>query len=478
MTTLDGVERTFDAQSVLVCDRDGPSGIAGIMGGQVSEVSDSTTRILLEVATWNGVNILRTSRRWPCAPTPPPGSRSSSIRSLPSAPSASPRSSWSSYAERSCFPDHRRGGGAAPPRRSRCAPRPAEALLGMHIEPDAWSPTWSGWGSRSSAPDDDLVAEVPAHRYYDVEPRGGPDRGGRPHPRLDEHLPSTLPAGGGAGWAPEPRAGPRRRAEDVMRDLGFDAIVASAWPIPAAPRLRLPGTTCAARRSASPTRSRSTTPSCARPCSAPSSTLPATTSHGAPSGWRCPSPAASICPRRVARGRRPRRRLRRRRPPPAFEPQRIGALSVGPLAPPSWRDEPRAGRLLRDEGRARGARAAQLGADVALEAGAAAVPSPRPLGEGDHRRDPRRLAGRAAPARLPRVGPESAGRPSSSTSPDLCRVAAGREAYEDVTTYPAVLQDLAVVVDEDVLARGVRSAVLRCGWRAAAERRGVRPLPR
>jgi phenylalanyl-tRNA synthetase beta chain len=63
MTTLDGVERSFDAQSVLVCDREGPSGIAGIMGGQVSEVSDSTTSVLLEVATWNGVNILRTSRR-------------------------------------------------------------------------------------------------------------------------------------------------------------------------------------------------------------------------------------------------------------------------------------------------------------------------------------------------------------------------------------------------------------------------------
>src|SRR5206468_5451170 len=63
MTTLDGVERSFDSEAVLVCDRNGPSGIAGIMGGQVSEVSDSTTRVLLEVATWNGVNILRTSRK-------------------------------------------------------------------------------------------------------------------------------------------------------------------------------------------------------------------------------------------------------------------------------------------------------------------------------------------------------------------------------------------------------------------------------
>ncbi|HWB68900.1 MAG TPA: phenylalanine--tRNA ligase subunit beta, partial [Solirubrobacterales bacterium] len=62
MTTLDGVERTMDAETVLVCDRNGPSGIAGIMGGQSSEVSEGTTRVLLEVACWSGTNILRTSR--------------------------------------------------------------------------------------------------------------------------------------------------------------------------------------------------------------------------------------------------------------------------------------------------------------------------------------------------------------------------------------------------------------------------------
>ena len=62
MATLDGVERSFDAETVLVCDENGPSGIAGIMGGQTSEVSASTTRVLLEVANWNGTNILRTSR--------------------------------------------------------------------------------------------------------------------------------------------------------------------------------------------------------------------------------------------------------------------------------------------------------------------------------------------------------------------------------------------------------------------------------
>ncbi|HKA67116.1 MAG TPA: phenylalanine--tRNA ligase subunit beta, partial [Solirubrobacterales bacterium] len=62
MTTLDGVERALDTETVLVCDSDGPTGIAGIMGGQVSEVSGETTRVLLEVANWKGANILRTSR--------------------------------------------------------------------------------------------------------------------------------------------------------------------------------------------------------------------------------------------------------------------------------------------------------------------------------------------------------------------------------------------------------------------------------
>ena len=62
MTTLDGVERTFSSDMALVCDAEGPSGIAGIMGGEISEVSDSTTRVLMEAATWVGPNIMRTSK--------------------------------------------------------------------------------------------------------------------------------------------------------------------------------------------------------------------------------------------------------------------------------------------------------------------------------------------------------------------------------------------------------------------------------
>src|SRR5436190_9568080 len=63
MTTLDGVERSFTSETALVCDAEGPSGIAGIMGGQVSEVAHSTTNVLMEAATWVGPNILRSSAR-------------------------------------------------------------------------------------------------------------------------------------------------------------------------------------------------------------------------------------------------------------------------------------------------------------------------------------------------------------------------------------------------------------------------------
>jgi phenylalanyl-tRNA synthetase beta chain len=61
--TLDGETRTLDGEIVVICDADGPTSIAGIMGGQRSEVEPPTTRVLLEAATWNGANIQRSSVR-------------------------------------------------------------------------------------------------------------------------------------------------------------------------------------------------------------------------------------------------------------------------------------------------------------------------------------------------------------------------------------------------------------------------------
>ena len=61
MQTLDGQTRVLDSDMVLIADADGPTSIAGVMGGARSEVQDSTTRVLMEVANWDGANIHRTS---------------------------------------------------------------------------------------------------------------------------------------------------------------------------------------------------------------------------------------------------------------------------------------------------------------------------------------------------------------------------------------------------------------------------------
>jgi phenylalanyl-tRNA synthetase beta chain len=64
LTTLDGVERKLDTNTVLVCDEVGALSLAGVMGGQESEISDKTRNILLEGAAWNFINIRKTARTY------------------------------------------------------------------------------------------------------------------------------------------------------------------------------------------------------------------------------------------------------------------------------------------------------------------------------------------------------------------------------------------------------------------------------
>src|SRR3954454_6409590 len=60
LVTLDGVERVLTRDMALISDDEGPTSLAGVMGGQVSEVSGETTRVAMEAATWVGPNISRT----------------------------------------------------------------------------------------------------------------------------------------------------------------------------------------------------------------------------------------------------------------------------------------------------------------------------------------------------------------------------------------------------------------------------------
>src|SRR5512143_3464011 len=62
-TTLDGVERTLEPGMPLICDGAKPVALAGVMGGQNSEVSDATADIFLEAAYFDPGAIRRTSKK-------------------------------------------------------------------------------------------------------------------------------------------------------------------------------------------------------------------------------------------------------------------------------------------------------------------------------------------------------------------------------------------------------------------------------
>jgi phenylalanyl-tRNA synthetase beta chain len=61
--TLDGTVRKLDVSDLLVCDDSGPVGLAGVMGGATTEISDTTTDVLIEAGIWDPVTIARTARR-------------------------------------------------------------------------------------------------------------------------------------------------------------------------------------------------------------------------------------------------------------------------------------------------------------------------------------------------------------------------------------------------------------------------------
>ncbi|WP_448809665.1 phenylalanine--tRNA ligase subunit beta [Agromyces bauzanensis] len=63
MTTLDGKERTLHPEDLLITDDRGPIGLAGVMGGADTEMSDATQNVLIEAANFDPVSIARTARR-------------------------------------------------------------------------------------------------------------------------------------------------------------------------------------------------------------------------------------------------------------------------------------------------------------------------------------------------------------------------------------------------------------------------------
>ena len=63
IVTLDDKSRTLSPEDLLICDDQGPIGIAGVMGGARTEVSDSTREVLIEAAIFDPISIARSARR-------------------------------------------------------------------------------------------------------------------------------------------------------------------------------------------------------------------------------------------------------------------------------------------------------------------------------------------------------------------------------------------------------------------------------
>ncbi|HEU5254169.1 MAG TPA: phenylalanine--tRNA ligase subunit beta [Solirubrobacterales bacterium] len=452
MTTLDDVERTFDAETVLVCDREGPSGIAGIMGGQRSEVSAGTTRVLLEVASWNGTNILRTSR----------------LLGL--------RSEASSRFEKQLHPElcmraqriasrllvEHCGAKLVPgtidvaaevpaPRRLTLRASRVRGLLGMEISQAEQKTYLERLGFEAEADGDDLEVVVPPERHYDVTREVDLiEEVARVH-GIDEHLPTTLPATGEAvgGLSREQRL--RRRAEDGLRDLGFDQIVGWSFTDPGeAKRLRIPAEDPRAKPVL-----------LANPLSEEQSAM-RTALLGS---------LLDVAARNVARGTTDLALFESARvyldgegefagdkPAPFAEPHRFAALAVGSLGRRSWRGGGEAADFFALKGVLE-ALGRQLG--VELEFAPAEQPFLHP-----GRSAAVSVAGEVA-GWLGEVHPlvcrtwdlDAAVAFEVDAAPLIGAASVGEEYYEDVTTYPAVYRDLAVVVPADVPASAVEEAI-------------------
>ena len=317
-----------------------------------------------------------------------------------------------------------------PARRVRLRPRRADSLLGMRIEPELCATYLERLGFGVEREGDDLMAEVPVHRYYDVSREADlVEEVGRIH-GYDEHLPATLPQAPGQGGRLSREQSLRRRAEDVMRDLGFDAVVSLSLADPGLPgRLRLPEGDV--RRA--PIR-------VSNPLSLEHSELRTTLlgslldaarynlARGAERVALFESGRAYLAQGSSQAGGVLGGEFAGERRPPAFEPHCIAALAAGPLAAPSWGATARPTDFFALKGVLE-ALAAQLGASVEFEpqphpflhpGRAARVLSGRPRG---------RMARRGPSARLPRVGSRGGdripgpsrraggrGRPSASSS--------------------------------------------------------------
>jgi phenylalanyl-tRNA synthetase beta chain len=251
--TLDGQTRTLDGEMVVIEDAEGPTSIAGVMGGARSEVAQDTTRVLLEVASWVGPNIHRTS--WALALRSEASGRFE--KGLQPEQCLQAQAVASRLMIELCGATLAEGtidiGAAAPPlQRLRLREARVGAILGVAVASERQaeilaaldfssvpSPTGAA-GDDGAAAERGLDVTVPALRRDDVTREVDLIE---EVARIDglEALPATLPARRGAAGRLTHSQRVCRGAEDAMVGRGLHEIVGWSFTEPGLlDRLRLP----------------------------------------------------------------------------------------------------------------------------------------------------------------------------------------------------------------------------------------------
>jgi phenylalanyl-tRNA synthetase beta chain len=239
--TLDGQTRTLDVEMVVIDDGQGPTSIAGLMGGSRSEVQPDTTSVLLEVATWNGPNIHRTS--WAL------GLRSEASGRFEKG--LAPEQCMHAQAIACRLMVELCGATVAPGtidiREPEPAPEPillrearVSAILGVTVTAERQREILQALDFKAEPTEQGLLVQVPPLRRSDVTREVDLIE---EVARIDglERLPATLPARRGAAGRLTHAQRVRRLAEDAMVGRGLHEVVGWSFTEPALlDRLRLP----------------------------------------------------------------------------------------------------------------------------------------------------------------------------------------------------------------------------------------------
>lgn len=149
-------------------------------------------------------------------------------------------------------------------------------------------------------------------------------------------------------------------------------------------------------------------------------------------------------------------------PAPDREPHRLGAVTVGALTPPAWRGAPDPGDFFVLKGVVE-VLARDLGAEPDFAAATQSFLHPARGAQVSFGGQTAGWLGELHPAVATEWDLPGGTAFELDLAPLFAAATAGAEVYEDVLTHPALLQDLAVVIPEEVPAERVRATVLDAG---------------